>query len=545
MSEKSLNVAEGVDLPLAVVGQKLAILGMSGCGKSNAARRLCEQMHRHGAPWVAIDPKGDWHGVRSNRDGSGQGLNVPILGGDFGDMPLSPDHGKRLGELVAAGQFKGVLDISNCETDSQKSRFVADFGRALLRNCRTPVMVFCDEAQDYMPQPGAGGRLDGPAADCVNVWKQVANKGRFKGIGFTLCSQRVALLNKTCLYQCETLIAMRVQGARDKASIKDYVSDLGDATEILRSLSTLEDGEAWIFSPQRLKITRRVKFLLQETFDSGRTPEVGKSLKSPKLADVDLSQLRSLLAVEPEPGEKPKGGQPSADVERLRAGLDATWVENSRLIAKITRLEATIDAVRAAIGSDFTHTIEVKKQEVSPAPAPMTSPSGTEARGREKRSVAPSPQVDGLGKGETKTLAALAQHHPNGCTRSQLTILTGYKRSSRDTYLQRLKAAGMVGQQGERLTATKSGLTVVAGVERLPTGRALLQHWIANLPAGEARMLDVLSERKGGFSRDELSERTGYKRSSRDTYLQRLGARELIVVSGGMVELAETLRGSK
>ena len=42
--------------------------------------------------------------------------------------------------------------------------------------------------------------------------------------------------------------------------------------------------------------------------------------------------------------------------------------------------------------------------------------------------------------GEIKILTAVAQH-PGGVTREQLSVLTGYKRSSRDTYLLRLKAA--------------------------------------------------------------------------------------------------------
>lgn len=541
----SLRVAEDFDLPLAVVGQKLAIFGMSGAGKSNAAARLCEQMHHHGAPWVVIDPKGDWYGVRSRGSGGAPGLNVPVLGGEFGDMPLSPDNGKRLGELVAAGQFRGVLDVSDFESDSDRSRFVADFGRSLLRNARTPVHVFCDECQDYMPQPGAGGRLDGPAAQCVNAWKQVALKGRNKGIGFTLCSQRIALVNKTCLYQCETLIAMRVQGARDKAAIKDHVSDLGDATELIRSLSTLEDGEAWVWSPQRLKITRRVKFLLRETFDSGRTPEVGESLRAPTLAPVDIAALREMMGTSEEENEEPKTRTPSkelaAENHRLKLDLAAALERENMLRIKLDAIRKAVDAVEPAPADDINGV---------PVVDLVTEAAIVPSRGGQPLRFEPKPakpfssaRIDGLGKGEAKVLAALSQHG-NGCTRSHLTILTGYKRSSRDAYLQRLKASGLVEQEGDRCFATTAGKKAASDVEPLPTGRELLQHYIATLPAGEARMLDVLSSRKTGFSRDELSERTGYKRSSRDAYLQRLGVRELVTAPpGGLVELSKALRG--
>jgi DNA helicase HerA-like ATPase len=273
-----LRIARDQTLPLAYVGQRSAVLGMSGSGKSNASVVLAEEMHRAGAPWVAIDPKGDWYGVRSSRDGKGPGLDVPVIGGEYGDLPLHVDAGARLGELAAVGKLRGVIDTSLFESNADQARFMSAFGRALLRHCKTPIHVFCDECDEYMPQPGSGGRLEGPAAECVHVWKLVARRGRSKGIGFTLASQRTALVNKTCLYQCENLIAMRMVGKHDKAAIESWLSQIGDAKELLKSLPLLEDGEGWVWSPQRLKIMRRVKFRRRETFDSGRTPEVAEAL---------------------------------------------------------------------------------------------------------------------------------------------------------------------------------------------------------------------------------------------------------------------------
>src|SRR6185312_5032994 len=48
-----------------------------------------------------------------------------------------------------------------------------------------------------------------------------------------------------------------------------------------------------------------------------------------------------------------------------------------------------------------------------------------------------------LPRGEHAILTAAAQY-PDGVSREQLTVLTGYKRSSRDTYLQRLGQAALV-----------------------------------------------------------------------------------------------------
>jgi DNA-binding IclR family transcriptional regulator len=139
-----------------------------------------------------------------------------------------------------------------------------------------------------------------------------------------------------------------------------------------------------------------------------------------------------------------------------------------------------------------------------------------------------------LPKGEAACLAAIAQH-PEGADREQLTVLTGYKRSSRDTYLQRLREKGMIQPGGVEFLATAAGFAALgADFTPLPTGSALRGHWMGRLPEGERRVLEhLVAAHPDGVARDELDEATGYKRSSRDTYLQRLGSRRLVVSEPG------------
>jgi hypothetical protein len=134
-----------------------------------------------------------------------------------------------------------------------------------------------------------------------------------------------------------------------------------------------------------------------------------------------------------------------------------------------------------------------------------------------------------LPKGERAVLTAIAQH-PDGVTRQQLTILTGYKRRTRDAYLQRLIAreAARVHASG-RIHATTAGIADLGpNVQPLPKGSALASYWLDNLPVGEARLLQLLRE-NAALTREQLSELSGYQRRTRDAYLQRLKARELIV----------------
>jgi len=86
---------------------------------------------------------------------------------------------------------------------------------------------------------------------------------------------------------------------------------------------------------------------------------------------------------------------------------------------------------------------------------------------------------------------------------------------------------------GTQIQATAAGIVALgATFEPLPTGHALWEWWRARLPLGERRVLEVLVAAGGvAVEREAVSAETGYKRSSRDTYLQRLAARRLVVAA--------------
>ena len=130
-------------------------------------------------------------------------------------------------------------------------------------------------------------------------------------------------------------------------------------------------------------------------------------------------------------------------------------------------------------------------------------------------------------KGELAILIAAAQF--NGIDRSELTILTGYKRSSRDAYIQRLREKNYIEIAGQNIKPTHDGLAALpSDYETLPTGAELREYWLNRLPEGEKHILKILiGAYPSSLPRDALDEATGYKRSSRDAYLQRLKAKRL------------------
>jgi CRP-like cAMP-binding protein len=580
---KSLAIAEGLHLPLELVTETFAIVAKRRVGKSYTARRIAEQLFRADLQIVVVDPKGDWWGIRSDADGKGPGLPILILGGEHGDVPLEAGSGELVAKLVVEERVSLLLDLSLFRK-SEVATFMTAFGETLYRlkareEFRSPVMLLLDEADAVAPQKPQHGeeRMLGAVEDIVR-------RGGQRGIGCGLITQRSAVLNKNVLTQSQLLIALRTIAPQDLKAMDAWI-DVHGTTEqramLMESLPSLPRGDAWFWSPgwpTDEGLFKRVHVLPIETFDSGATPKAGEKRVEPKKrADVDVEALRRQMA---ETIERKKATDPKllqARIRELEAQLGKAAKANASNAPQmhqprekrvevpilkdghVARLEAL--AVKAAKASEDLRTAAsdalaaVNRANATPAiaasgarhPANPGTSIRVAVRGTETRVTPPAPAANGsadgpLGRGEMRVLTAVAQH-PDGVTREQLTVLTGYTRSSRNTYIQRLRAAGLV-DDGDRVRVTQAGVDALGpNFEPLPTGPELREYVMRTLPQGERVILEQLvNVFPAAVDRETLSEHTGYTRSSRNTYLQRLRARELITEPGsGLVRASETL----
>lgn len=90
---------------------------------------------------------------------------------------------------------------------------------------------------------------------------------------------------------------------------------------------------------------------------------------------------------------------------------------------------------------------------------------------------------------------------------------------------------------------TDEGLSALGDdFEQLPTGKELIEYWLRKLPTGEASVFQfVITKYPDLSTREEISDATNYKRSSRDTYIQRLSQRKLIIAGKGGVKPSDFL----
>lgn len=572
-TQTQIRMSDDFAFPLEeFVTSTQAVLAKKRSGKSYAAQVQAEDLLAAGQQIVVLDPTGAWWGLRSSADGSAPGYAITIFGGDHGDVALEPTAGRDMAGAIVAEGFSAVLDLSSM-MKKDRVGFAADFLESLYHANRRAVHLFIDEANAFAPQSPDTKEH----ARCLSATDEIVRMAGIRGIGVTLISQRSALVNKHVLSQIDQLVMLRMNHPKDIGAVRDWlVGALGDAPDVRKliaeacaSLPSLPLGTAWVWSPGG-KTLVRVAVRRKRTFDSGRTPRAGEHRSAPKvLAEVDLQRLGDVIAAT---AKRAADSDPKVLRARVAELEKALWTStdvmdkaNKQLRARVAELErgvtephptvTQVECLKRDAGNlltaaesllEIAKTISARSTSVASSltarrspPAPSdASPSPAAklanfARNAIQDTIDAAVQEFGAGQlppGEAAILGALAAHR-NGLRPEQLTVLCGYRRTSRNTYLQRLRQRGLCRRDGELLVATPSGLSFAA-VPAPPVGEALIAMHMAQLPPGEAAILGVLvNAYPRPVSRAALLP-DKYKRTSRNTYLQRLRARELVVHHG-------------
>lgn len=515
---RTLHLAASLALPLDAVTQTFAFLAVRGAGKSNAAAVMAEEMFRAGLPFVAIDPVGSWWGLRAGGDGKpAGGLAVAIFGGKHGDLPLDKGSGELVADLIVEKRLSCVLDLSQFASEAEKKTFLLAFARRLYQRNQDPLHLFLEEADDYIPQ---SPQRDEP--QLLRAWESIVRRGRARGLGITLITQRSAAIAKMVLTQVETLFALRTTGPQDIKAIAAWVQYHQVDKSLLASLSSLEDGDAWVWSPHYLKRTERIHFRQRETFDSGKTPTNvrGKDARpAATLADVDLEALRVQMAgaieraeaddpkalrrriaeLERQLAAKPKVAE--AKIERVEVpALGAAQAFELERAAKEARETAVIlDATANEILSELRRLRT--PTATTPASTPRPAPRPTSTATPRPTATTPQPQ-NGDGKvtaPQQRILDALAWFAAFGIDapdRVAAACIAGSssKSSSYTNNLGALRSAGLIEYPagGGTVALTEAGRKVADIPEMEQTAETLQHAALAAVTGPQARILYAL-----------------------------------------------------
>jgi hypothetical protein len=565
VTARTLRLAEDLTLPLEAITQTFGILAVRGAGKTNTAAVMAEGMYDAGLPFVVVDPVGSWWGLRAAGDGKAAGLSIPIFGGAHGDVPLEQTGGALLADLVVDDRLTCVLDVSDF-SETQKTRFLLDFAERLYRRNRDPLHLFLEEADDYAPQ-----RPMREQARLLRAWENIVRRGRARGLGITMITQRSAALNKNVLTQIETLIVLRTTSPQDRKAIAGWVDYHGQAHELLDSLPGLADGEAWLWSPSWLQKLERLTVRRRRTFDSGATPkDVRGARRATTLAEVDLEAVRTRMAatIERAKQEDPKElRRQLADRDRLIRSLEkAGQVKQSGVSAPVPQVKTVevpvltakqvqaFERGAARLEKVGTQLVEVGGQVVTVAralveaaqraaggnggpsphhpitprvkhPVPVSRPH---MRGQNP-TPRPTTSLEGLGRSAQRILNALAWLEGIGLERAdktQVALLADQSPTSGGYFnnLGKLRSAGLIDYPVPSVVQlTDAGRAVASPVDVPTSSEELHQQLYARLPGAQTRILaEVISRYPSAITKDALAEASGQSPTS-GGYFNNLG----------------------
>jgi len=526
-----------------LVETRMLIQANSGAGKSWALRRILEQTHGR-VQHLVIDVEDEFHTLREKFD-------YVLAGRHGGDCPAdvrsAPLLARRLLEL-GVSSIIGIFELKHHD----RIRFVRLFLESLVnapRELWRPVLVVVDEAHMFCPEKDQ--------AESASAVIDLMTRGRKRGFCGLLATQRLSKLAKDAAAEANNKLIGR--SALD-VDMKRAADELGfNSREDQARLRTLQPGQFFAFGPAISTSVIEIKIGTVETTH----PKVGqRSASAPPPRDTVRKLLAQLADL---PKEAEQEAQTAAELRRrvqeLERELRAKPKPEPAAPPKIERVEVPI------LKDSHAKALESSAERFAQAASKVSDVAGgildvlKKLRNGHDRPLAPPPAKipiqrtvpvaaspangprddSSIGKGERAILNAIAQY-PDGATREQLAVLTGYKATSRYEFLRKLTARGLVVQTGDRIIATDRGFEELgADFQPLPTGTALRDYWLSRLPEGERKILAAVIE-AGTADREFLQAQTGYKSTSLYEFSRKLLARRLVVqVKPGTLKASEDL----
>jgi hypothetical protein len=537
----------GTGAPLDVeklIESRMLIQANSGGGKSYCVRRICEQTYSF-APQIIFDVEGEFHTLREKYDYI---LAAPKGGDCVADIKSAALLMRKVLELGVSV----IIDIY--ELGTQRGLFIKRALEALVNSPRDlwrSLIVVVDEVHKFAPE---GEKCESTSA-VIDLFTLGRKRG-FCGIGAT---QRISKVHKDLAAECNNKLVGRCVQDID---IVRAAKELGFTSRAdAQNLRNLEPGEFWAFGPALTNGVNKIKIgpvktthpksgarALAPTPPSDRIRKIlGQLDNLPREAEEELRtvgelklkvrQLETELRKKPVVIDKAEKIQivekqliKPADLKRLESIANRLETRASMLGVEVTTIKEITNRV-----TNF-HRIAARGPIYEDKPTNGVRPIDLLIAGTAKALREREPKIIDNSKplppGEAIVLRAAIQF-ADGLFKKQLTTLAGYKLSTRNAYIARLRDRGYLIDEGARIRATAEGIAAMPDAEPLPVGEALRDYWIERLPSGERAVFELLiNAYPNSIEKPDIDDNTGFKVSTRNAYLARLAAKELVVDAG-------------
>ena len=324
------------DLTLSAIDSAVmtaAILAKKSSGKTYLGMVLVEEFISCPGlrvPVVVIDPTGAWYGLLATADGKPSSSRIMILGGPHSAASITRKQGAQAAEVVhEIWPASVILDLS-CMIPAEQHEFVADFGQRLfVLNVRSPLHLIVDEADEFAPQ-----NLDSSSRHqkrSREVLDRIVRRGRIKGFGATLITQRSAVIAKNVISQIDSLFLLNMVAPADLEAVDGWMRygvKAEQRMECLRELPNLPPGTAYFMQAGASSTFRRFVVRRRITFDSSRTPKPNEVFTMPELAkpsEQDVAVAVRWLVKEEKESEGHEAVRNEGEFGGLGDGEELEW----------------------------------------------------------------------------------------------------------------------------------------------------------------------------------------------------------------------------
>jgi len=325
----SLDIATP-DLALeteAFVGRSVALLGITGSGKTNTAAVLIEELLTQGLPMTIVDIEGEYWGLKQSYD-------LLIAGrSEHAELEIGPDNAAQLAKISVQRGISVILDLSDYTQDEQYAFLVAYFQSLwdVAGKERKPYQIILEEAHEWVPQ--------GTRTPLKQLLTRIALRGRKRGLGIILMSQRSAKVEKDVLTQVPLLFLHKVVHPVDLKVYKELIPLPGAQVEAM--VGALQLGEAIIVFNQNVTAAH---VRPRHTFHAGATPTLGTTVE-PELRRVDdktLRELQALLISETNTATGPNQAWRIKELEAVVAAKDAEIAKLRKQLSLPSKLRVPV-----------------------------------------------------------------------------------------------------------------------------------------------------------------------------------------------------------
>ncbi len=325
---KPLHISKDLKINLEdLIGQCIAILGIRGSGKSNTAGVIFEELLQNDYPLSIIDIEGEYFGLKEKYEvlvvGKGEGVEIEI----------DADCAGEIAQVSMEQNVPVVFDLSGFLSD-ERTEVLKSYLSALWNlagTLRKPYMIGIEEAHEFIPQ--------GVKNELKEMIARVALRGRKRGLGAIIVSQRSAKVDKDVLSQAGMLLLHRVVHEVDMRVYSELLPwRKNEVKEIINSLDT---GDCmYVNGDNVLPIYVRER----STFHAGFTPSL-EAVKSPQLRSVSASIIETIQKARMGKGPKTPTQQLETRIESMERLLES----KDQRIAELEDVARTLGYIKLEI----------------------------------------------------------------------------------------------------------------------------------------------------------------------------------------------------